>query len=217
MNALLHPSLRRALTAAALSLCLSPLAALAMQIQIELPGGGVPRSHGRADGHGGLGQGTDPVERGHLTIFQTLTLESVELENGFLLSDYSVEDGDILTLTVDDPFDLGFDFTALIAIGQEFFFFQTKCLSSKASLPGIVRSGFTGVASPGSPGGLTSSPTPRLAGACRNPRPRPIAAPCSTCSANYGPTSRLPNRDAEASEEGSEAPISPRLTLDVIR
>jgi hypothetical protein len=134
MNALLHPSLRRSLTAAVLSLCLSPLAALAMQIQIELPGGGVLDL---------TVEPTDTVDsvkeqiqssEGHLTIFQTLTLESVELENGFLLSDYSVEDGDILTLTVDDPFDLGFDFTALIAIGQEFFLLSNEVLEFQSQL-----------------------------------------------------------------------------------
>jgi hypothetical protein len=134
MNAMLHPSLRRALTVAALSLCLSPLAALAMQIQIELPGGGVLDL---------TVEPTDTVDsvkeqiqssEGHLTIFQTLTLESVELENGFLLSDYSVEDGDILTLTVDDPFDLGFDFTALIAIGQEFFLLSNEVLEFQSQL-----------------------------------------------------------------------------------
>lgn len=136
MNALLHPSVRRALTAAVLSLSLSPLAALAMQIQIELPGGGVLDL---------TVEPTDTVDsvkeqiqssEGHLTIFQTLTLESVELENGFLLSDYSVEDGDILTLTVEDPFDFGFDFdfTALIAIGQEFFLLSNEVLEFQSRM-----------------------------------------------------------------------------------
>jgi hypothetical protein len=128
MNPLVLPSFRRAFAAMALCFCFTPLAARAIQIQVELPGGGILDL---------TVEPTDTVDsvkeqiqasEGHLTFLQTLTLNSVELENGFLLSDYSVQDGDLLVLTVDDPFGLGFDFTALIAVGQEFFLLSNEVL-----------------------------------------------------------------------------------------
>jgi hypothetical protein len=128
MNPSFFPSLRRTFAAVVVSLCFSPLAALAMQIQVELPGGGILDL---------TVEPTDTVDsvkeqiqasEGHLTFLQTLTLNSVELENGFLLSDYSVQDGDLLVLTVDDPFGFGLDFTAFITIGQEFFLLSNEVL-----------------------------------------------------------------------------------------
>ncbi len=108
--------------------CFTAQAARAIQIQVELPGGGIlDLMVEPADTVDSVKEQIQASE-GNLTFLQTLTLNSVELENGFLLSDYSVQDGDVLVLTVDGPFGLGFDFTALIAVGREFFLLSNEVL-----------------------------------------------------------------------------------------
>ncbi len=140
MNPSSPGTFRRSLAVFAISLLLIPFTAGAMQIQVELPGGDMLDL--TVEPTDTVASVKEQIESaaGPLQIFQTLLHDSVELEDASLLSEYAIEEGDILTLFVDDPLDLGVDFTALIAIANQlhhlsndFFAFQ-KNLSRNGSI-----------------------------------------------------------------------------------